>query len=105
MYGIATLRFIPALLSRNVRQRTMRYRIESSYEDGCHEIKLSLNSQALTHKIDGHHLLGGAVVEVGDADVHEGHVERSEHDEAARQAGLLPPVIQADGRHMKGEMK
>ena len=58
-------------------------------------------SYALTDEINWHHLLDGAAVEVGDADVHEGHVERREDDEAAREARLLPPIVETDGRRRR----
>ena len=35
-------------------------------------------------------------MQIGDADVHEGHVERREDDEAAREAGLLPPIVETE---------
>ena len=55
-------------------------------------------SHALTDEINWHHLLDGAAMEVGDADVHEGHVERREDDEATREARPLPPIVETDGR-------
>ena len=73
--------------------------------DAQQKFEKNQRGRSLTHKVDGDHLFNGTVVEVGDADVHEGHVEGREHDEAARQPGLLSPVIEAGGRHMKGEMR
>ena len=58
-------------------------------------------SHALTDEINWHHLLDGAAVEVGDADVHEGHVERREDDEATREARPLPPIVETDGRRRR----
>ena len=56
-----------------------------------------VNSELLlTNEINGYHLLHRAAVQVGDAHVHEGHVEGREYDEAAREARLLPPIVETD---------